>query len=73
MIRQAGLVRRLPTNFFSVPLPNNFYGTPATSYDITTVNGYKYFRLRNAYATNFGTLYNSGSPRYLQFGLKLYF
>ena len=34
----------------------------------TTVNGYKYFRLRNAYATNFGTLYNNGTPRYIQFG-----
>jgi hypothetical protein len=63
----------LPTNFFTVPLPQNFYGTPATSYDIRTVDGYKYFRLRNAYATNFGTLYNNGTPRYIQFGVKLYF
>jgi hypothetical protein len=63
----------LPTNFFTVPLPKNFYGTAATSYDITTVSGYKNFRLRNAYATNFGTLYNNGTPRYVQFGVKLYF
>ena len=63
----------LPTNFFTTPLPKNFYGTAATSYDITTVSGYKYFRLRNAYATNFGTLYNNGTPRYVQFGVKLYF
>jgi hypothetical protein len=63
----------LPTNFFNVPLPKNFYGVAATSYDITTVAGYKNFRLRNAYATNFGTLYNNGTPRYIQFGVKLFF
>jgi hypothetical protein len=63
----------LPTNFFNVKLPSNFYGTPAASYDIRTVDGYKNFRLRNAYATNFGTLYNNGTPRYIQFGVKLYF
>jgi hypothetical protein len=63
----------LPANFFAVQLPANFYGKAATSYDITTLQGFKYFRLRQAYATNFGTLYNNGQPRYIQFGLKLYF
>ena len=63
----------LPANFFTVPLPANFYGKPATSYDITTVQGYKFYQLRQAYATNFGTLYNNSSPRFIQFGLKLYF
>ena len=63
----------LPANFFAVPLPANFYGKPAASYDITTLQGYKYFRLRQAYATNFGTLYSYGQPRYIQFGVKLYF
>ncbi len=63
----------LPANFFAIQLPANFYGKAATSYDITTLQGFKYFRLRQAYATNFGTLYQSGSPRYIQFGVKLYF
>jgi hypothetical protein len=63
----------LPANFFAMQLPANFYGKPAASYDITTLQGYKYFRLRQAYATNFGTLYSYGQPRYVQFGLKLYF
>jgi hypothetical protein len=63
----------LPANFFALQLPANFYGKAATSYDITTLQGFKYFRLRQAYATNFGTLYNNGQPRYIQFGLKLYF
>jgi hypothetical protein len=63
----------LPANFYTMPLPANFYGKAATSYDITTLNGYKLYQLRNAYATNFGTLYNSNTPRYMQFGVKLYF
>ena len=46
--------------------------TPATSYDITTLQGYKYYQLRNAYSTNFGTLYNNNTPRYIQFGVKFY-
>ncbi len=62
----------LPANFFSIPLPANFYGTQP-SYDITTLQGYKLYQLRTAYATNFGTLYNSSTPRYVQFGVKLYF
>jgi hypothetical protein len=63
----------LPANFFTIQLPANFYGLAANSYDITTLNGYKYYQLRNAYSTSFGTLYNSNTPRYVQFGVKLYF
>jgi hypothetical protein len=63
----------LPANFFTTPLPTNFYGTPANSYDITTTQGYKLYQLRNAYSTSFGTLYNSSTPRFIQFGVKLYF
>ena len=64
----------LPANFYTIPLPSNFYGTPATSYDIRTLQGYKYYQLRNAYGAtpNFGTLYNNNTPRYIQFGVKLY-
>jgi hypothetical protein len=63
----------LPANFFTIPLPTNFYGKAPNSYDITTLNGYKLYQLRTAYATNFGTLYNANTPRYVQFGVKLYF
>jgi len=68
----------LPNDFFTTPLPANFYGTAANSFDITTTQGYKYYQLRNAYNTSFGELYQPGSaggggPRYIQFGLKLYF
>ena len=61
-----------PANFFTIPLPANFYGTPATSYNITTLQGYKNYQLRNAYSTSFGTLYNNNTPRYVQFGVKFY-
>jgi hypothetical protein len=63
----------LRTNFFSVPLPQNFFGTSANSFDITTLNGYKQYRLRNAYVNAFGDLYQRGGSRYLQVGLKLFF
>ncbi len=63
----------LPANFFNVPLASNFYGTNALGFDIRTLNGYKQYQLRQAYATNFGTLYQSAQPRYVQLGIKLYF
>ncbi len=63
----------LPINFFSVQLPANFYGKQAASYDITTIDGFKLFRLRQAYNTSFGDLYQRGGSRYIQLGLKIYF
>jgi hypothetical protein len=63
----------LPRNFFTIPLPANFYGTTANSYNITTTQGYKYYQLRNAYSNSFGDLYNNNSPRFIQFGVKLFF
>ncbi len=63
----------LPTNFFAVNLPQNFYGTPATSFDITSLQGYKLYRLRNAYNNAFGDLYQRGGSRYIQFGIKVFF
>jgi hypothetical protein len=63
----------LPANFYTIPLPANFYGNAATTYNITTLQGYKYYQLRNAYSTSFGDLYNNNTPRYIQFGIKVYF
>ncbi|HWB85324.1 MAG TPA: carboxypeptidase regulatory-like domain-containing protein [Bryobacteraceae bacterium] len=64
----------LPANFFSVPLPANFWGTAANSFDIRTTEGYKYYQLRNTFnAAGFGRLYQAGQPRYIQLGLKIYF
>lgn len=63
----------LPVNFFSVPVPANFYGTAPAGFNITNPDGFKLFRLRQAYNTSGGDLYQSGSSRYIQFGIKLYF
>jgi len=63
----------LPTNFFSVPLAQNFYGSQPASFDIRTIDGFRQFRLRQAYSTSFGDLYQRGGSRYIQFGLKLFF
>lgn len=71
--RIGGPTGALPTTFFTVPLAANFWAANANSFDITTLNGYKQYQLKNAYGTNFGTLYNSSSPRYIQLGLKIYF
>jgi hypothetical protein len=70
---QLNSSKALPPNFFNVPLPQNFWQTNALGFDIRTLNGYKQYQLRQAYGTNFGTLYNNSSPRYVQLGIKLYF
>ena len=75
----------LPDNFFSIPLTQGFATTNPLAFDLTTLDGFKLWRLRNAYEANFGTLTsgqvgnsfgspNPGtSPRYLQFGIRLIF
>jgi hypothetical protein len=64
----------LPVNFYTVPLPKNFWGTAASAFDIRNLDGLKLYRLRTSnFNTSFGDLYNFGLPRYIQFGLKLYF
>lgn len=63
----------LPLNFFSVNLPQGFGTRTANSFDITTLEGLKLYRLRQNYDTGFGTLRAVPNPRYIQFGLKLYF
>ncbi len=66
----------LPLNFYTIPVPEGFATTNPNKFDITTLQGYKLFRLKNAYGANgstFGQLRELGQPRYIQFGLKLYF
>jgi hypothetical protein len=66
----------LPLNFFTMPLPANFWAKQAGTFDITTLNGFKLFRLRQAYNNGFGDLYWANppmQPRYIQLGLKIFF
>jgi len=73
----------LPDAFFHVQLPQGFATTSSLAYNITTVEGFKLYRLRQTYDGNFGSLTSGAiafgspnpgtSPRYLQFGIRLIF
>lgn len=63
----------LPTDFFHVQLPQGFATSNTNSFDIRTLDGFKLWRLHQAYGPGFGQLRELASPRYIQFGLKIYF
>lgn len=64
----------LPNDFFHINLPQGFATTNPLAFDIRTLNGFKLWRIRNNYDTNFGTLFSpSSNARYVQFGIKLFF
>jgi hypothetical protein len=66
-------VGALPLNFFSVPVPQGFASRTANSFDIRTLEGLKLYRLRQVYDANFGTLFANNNPRYIQFGVRIFF
>ncbi len=66
----------LPLDFFHIQLPQGFATKNPLTFDISTLQGYKLYRLRQTYDTNFGTLTGGGPntlPRYIQFGIRLFF
>ena len=66
----------LPLDFFHVLLPQGFATRDPLSFDITTLPGYKLYRIRQTYDSNFGVLTGGGPntlPRYIQFGIRLFF
>jgi len=66
----------LPLDFFHVPLPQGFATRDPLTFDIRTLQEYKLYRIRQTYDSNFGTLTGSGPntlPRYIQFGIRLFF
>lgn len=64
----------LPLDFFHVRIPEGFATTNPNAFDITTLDGLKLYRLRQSYDTNFGVLNSAFSqPRYVQFGVKIFF
>jgi len=64
----------LPLDFFHVPVPQGFATKVANSFDITTPQGFKLYRLRQVYDTNFGVLrVPNNSSRYIQFGIRIFF
>ena len=66
-------VGAIPLDFFSVRVPQGFATRAATSFDIRTLEGLKLYRARQAYDTNFGTLFANNNPRYIQFGVRIFF
>lgn len=63
----------LPLNFFSLRVPEGFATKIPNNFDITTLEGLKLYRLRQAYNAGFGTLYAPANGRYIQFGIRLFF
>jgi len=63
----------LPLDFFHLPVPQGFATKDPLSFDITSLQGFKLYRLRQTYDTNFGTLFAVNNPRYIQFGIRLFF
>jgi hypothetical protein len=63
----------IPLDFFHVAVPQGFATKTANAFDITTLEGLKLYRLRQNYDASFGTLFAVPNPRYIQFGVKLYF
>jgi hypothetical protein len=66
----------LPLDFFHVLLPQGFATRDPLSFDIRTLDGYKLYRIRQTYDTNFGTLtgvFPAQNPRYIQFGVRIIF
>jgi len=73
----------LPKDFFVVTLPQGFHSMNVNSFDITTLDGLKLFRTKQAYTPDrwgylgvtkgAGSLISPYTPRFIQFALKLYF
>jgi hypothetical protein len=63
----------LPLDFFHLRVPEGFATTAATAFDIRTLEGFRLYRLRQTYDANFGTLREVQNPRYVQFGIRIFF
>ncbi|MEP7341767.1 MAG: carboxypeptidase-like regulatory domain-containing protein [Acidobacteriota bacterium] len=64
----------IPLDYYAgIRLPQGFATKDANTFDLNTLEGFKLYRLRRAYQTGFGTLRELGLPRYIQFGIKIYF
>jgi hypothetical protein len=66
----------LRRDFFSVPVPEGFHSMDPNQFDITTENGIKLYRLRQAYTPDRWGYLGTGSPytpRFVQIALKFYF
>jgi hypothetical protein len=66
----------LPPDFFRVPVPEGFHSMDPNEFDITTAEGLKLYRLRQAYTPDRWGFLGARSPytpRFIQVALKIYF
>jgi hypothetical protein len=64
----------LPPEFFHTQLPEGFATTYPLAFNIRNLNDFKLYRIRQTYDQNFGSLTATDtSPRYIQFGLRIFF
>jgi hypothetical protein len=72
-VRAQSPTGALPLDFFSIRVPEGFATRNANSFDIRTLEGLRLYRLRQSYDSNFGTLFAVNNPRYIQFGIRIFF
>jgi hypothetical protein len=63
----------LPADFWTIQVPTGLATANPNSFDIRTLTGFKLYSLANTYNTTFGNLSVKSIPRYVQFGMKIYF
>lgn len=63
----------LQLNFFNIRLPQGYATKLPNNFDVTTLEGFKLYRLRQVYDTGFGQLRAVNNPRYIQFGIRIFF
>jgi outer membrane receptor protein involved in Fe transport len=66
----------LQSDFFHIPVPEGFHSMDPNQFDITTAEGLKLYRLRQAYTPDrwgFLGARSPYSPRFVQVALKVYF
>jgi hypothetical protein len=82
LVDQIVLAGRMPGTtvlqpaFFMIPVPQGFHSANANQFDITTPEGFKIYRLRQAYTPDRWGFLGTRSPytpRFIQMAMKLYF
>ena len=82
LVDQIVLAGRMPGTtvlqpaFFRIPVPQGFHSANANQFDITTPEGFKIYRLRQAYTPDRWGFLGARSPytpRFIQIAMKLYF
>jgi len=73
--RAPGVTNLVPANFYSIPVPQGFATTNVNAFNITTLEGYKLYMIKQQYTSSFGQLGVVGWARERQvlFTVKFFF